>query len=554
MTWRHLAILSDHIHRLESSTGEIAWGIDHHGRDEDDPRAAGTAEVALPAGTRSLLLVDPLPGGLVLDIVRSYRGLTSSELGTLFLGFFAELRERPEATRLTLEAIGLDAEGRPRIIPGIASPRRTSVRRGLGEMLYEAAFGSSWVACLLPVASALQEHPEPLRELVGDLLNDTSEAPGTGDAPGTDDAVTSLRRDLLRRDEVRGRKRGTAEDLAAAIAEVSACLRASTTPGPLPLLPAERDLDPGQALTARLRAGTIRDGLRGSEGPARSGGSAPPASGAARTGDRAQAAPAARSRSHGSARTTARAGTSGARAASARTDGSGGGADSPRAGGSGDGGLADPARRLRRASRQRSGWRHRLSALPSLLTMRPPSSRLTILLAVAACLVVVGTAVLIQSWPSAHEPDETAAARDTSDAGDDRPGQDGAAEDGAGAGGDMSDDEVTDVLGELCERRAEALEAGDAEALEDLTAPGSTAAAADELIDLAAFAGAEHTIDLAEIHVTDRLPDELVVTARMSTTSTIDDEVVDFDARTVEFRLTRIEGEWKVAEVIDTGS
>ncbi|MBR7503283.1 hypothetical protein KCW65_24710, partial [Mycobacterium tuberculosis] len=46
--------------------------------------------------------------------------------------------------------------------------------------------------------------------------------------------------------------------MAAAVAEVSAQLGTLPAPVPLPLVPASRDLDPAQAITARLRAAPAR--------------------------------------------------------------------------------------------------------------------------------------------------------------------------------------------------------------------------------------------------------------------------------------------------------
>ena len=137
MTWEFRATIADDIHRVVDSDGRSAWGVAHNDFDADDPRVLAFAEVALPNGTRSVLVVPASPGGLVLDVVRAYQGLTEAELCTLFLGIIEQLRTctRPE-DRLTLSAFALDADGRPVIVPGVTASLATTPRRALGEMIY----------------------------------------------------------------------------------------------------------------------------------------------------------------------------------------------------------------------------------------------------------------------------------------------------------------------------------------------------------------------------------------------------------------------------------
>ena len=86
MTWKFQATIADDIHRVVDSDGRSAWGVVHNDFDSDHPRVLTLTEVALPSGARSLLIVPASPGGLVLDVVRAYQGLTEPELCTLFLG------------------------------------------------------------------------------------------------------------------------------------------------------------------------------------------------------------------------------------------------------------------------------------------------------------------------------------------------------------------------------------------------------------------------------------------------------------------------------------
>ncbi|MGO3180477.1 MAG: hypothetical protein ACTIJR_13115 [Brevibacterium linens] len=230
MTWEFQATIADDIHHVIDSDGRSAWGVVHNDFDADHPRVLALTEVALPTGARPLLIVPASPGGLVLDVIRAFQGLTEAELCTLFLGIVDELRNctRPD-DRLALSAFALDAQGRPRIIPGVSGPRTTTPRRAVGEMIYQAVFGRPWAEALLPVDLALAESSSALRSLVAGLL---------------DDAATDVR-------------------LETALAEAADSLRTLDRPAALPLVPAESATAPEAALTARLR---VASGLRPNRG------------------------------------------------------------------------------------------------------------------------------------------------------------------------------------------------------------------------------------------------------------------------------------------------
>lgn len=226
MTWEFQATIADDIHRVVDSDGRSAWGVVHNDFDADDPRVLALTEVALPTGARSLLIVPASPGGLVLDVIRTYQGLTEAELCTLFLGIIEELTTctRPE-DRLTLSAFSLDAHGRPVLIPGVSAPIATTPRRAVGEMIYHAVHGRPWAEVLLPVDLALSESSSALRSLVAGLLDDAASEIGLGTA----------------------------------LAEAADSLRTLDRPAALPMVPAESGTSPESALTARLRVAT---GLR----------------------------------------------------------------------------------------------------------------------------------------------------------------------------------------------------------------------------------------------------------------------------------------------------
>ena len=164
MTWELQSPVSDDIYRLVNEQGRTLWGVAHRGFDVDHPQALGFVEVALPSGPTSLLLVEPFAGGFVLDAVRSYQGLVEGELRTLFLGIVDELLSSSDAqSRLCLECIGLDADGHPRIIPGISRTQSSSMRFAVGEMIYHAAYGRPWAQSPLPVTVALSDFSQPVQ-------------------------------------------------------------------------------------------------------------------------------------------------------------------------------------------------------------------------------------------------------------------------------------------------------------------------------------------------------------------------------------------------------
>lgn len=465
MTWEFQATIADDIHRVVDSDGRSAWGVVHNDFDADDARILALTEVALPSGARSLLIVPASPGGLVLDVIRAYQGLTEPELCTLFLGIIEELTTctRPE-DRLTLSAFSLDAHGRPLIIPGVSAPTATTPRRAVGEMIYHAAYGRPWAEVLLPVELALSESSSALRSLVAGLLDDAASDIGLG----------------------------------AALAEVADSLRTLDRPAVLPLVPDESGTSPEAALTARLRAATGLRPNRRSEEDIGSTLSAP--------------APPLR----------------------------GGGVSPLRA-------EAKSSRRSRRERRRAAGRRvwmtpllDSVDALWTRLQAVDPQrafGRSTLLIGLAVCLTVLGGIVVWSSWSSSA----AVSGEDASSAeGTDRSPE---------ATSTPSADDVTEVLEELCESRATALSDGDEAALKALTVPESAAAAADELIDLSAYADSDYSIDVEGVEVVAADGDRVVASALMRSSGGTGAALVEFAEQSVEFELHRVEGTWLVAEV-----
>ena len=492
MTWAFQATVSDDIHRLVNREGETCWGITHDGFDVDHSDARGEADVDLPSGAGTLLVVSPLPGGLVLDTVRSYQGLVEGELSTLFLGIFDELVQTPDAeARLCLECIGLAADGRPRIIPGIRRPPTSSVRFAIGEMIYHAAHGRPWSQSLLPVNIAMPNCSQSLRTLVAQLLDDSADA-----GPLPPRRVSTLQ---------------------STIEEVSIVLRQAGSPSALPLLPtADHDLDPGQALTARLRAANTSNADRG---PSRAdhGPQAP---------DRTLLAP-AHSRPNAEMKARDRAGSADRLRAVSRR-------------GSGRRRLKPPPRRsgsswaARIASAATSRARQLCGLLPSMRRAHGPRSTILRASAVlAVCMTVIGATVMIRSADSGADSASVSAPQDHAEK------------------ASLSDDEVVEVLRTLCDKRAEALSKGDSEGLKALTANDSTAEAADELLDIESFVGYDYSIELEDFDLREKTEDRILVAAQMLTSALVDGQESTFTPRHVEFELVRKAGEWKIAEVLE---
>lgn len=543
MTWEYQSALSDDVFRLLSREGEVAWGVVSGDRGERDPSAIDITEVDLPTGPKSLLIVPPLQGGLILDVIRSYQGLTEGELCTFFLGIIAELSEcsQPQS-RLSLEAFGLDGEGRPRIIPGVHRSPTRSARREVGEMLYHASCGRPWSECLLPVEIALAEASPELRALVTELLDETSpEAP-----------------------------------LSQTLAEVGQSLRRMAAPSALPLIPADHEIDPGGALTARLRAvnghASYRQGTGEAETgePSRSPTTRLRAAGRTDAGHRNAAdsdssAPTRRgrqSRQHGGNRRSRRDQRGSQRSTSLRrrvvrllpagyqsdrADTSHPRTEQPHAGqGHSERGRPERIRhdqkRSGRSTPRQLGWRRLLPGTHASAMRRVTGGFGRICLIGAICLTLIGGLIVVLTW-TRDSPAPTSSERDEA-----------SSEGTASHPAELSEDEIVGVLRDLCDRRAAALSAGDSAALAELTVPDSEAAAADELIDPGSYVGSDYTIELDGIEVDSASATAIVVTADMTAKARRGDDDSEFAIRRVSFELSSSAGEWKVSKVREVDS
>ncbi|GAA1950085.1 hypothetical protein GCM10009689_34040 [Brevibacterium antiquum] len=117
--------------------------------------------------------------------------------------------------------------------------------------------------------------------------------------------------------------------------------------------------------------------------------------------------------------------------------------------------------------------------------------------------------------------------------------------------GRMSDSQILALLDDLCLKRSEALSAGDEQALAALTVPDSSAAAADELLDLHAFVGNDYAIELDDPVVREQSDHHILVQARMSTSVTAEGKKSGFEPTHVEFELVPHGSGWKILAVTE---
>lgn len=117
--------------------------------------------------------------------------------------------------------------------------------------------------------------------------------------------------------------------------------------------------------------------------------------------------------------------------------------------------------------------------------------------------------------------------------------------------GKMSESQILALLDSLCQKRSDALSAGDEQALTALTVPGSSAAAADELLDLHTFVGNDYTIELDDPVIKEQTPHHILVEARMSTSVKSEGDESGFAPTSVEFELAPHGDDWKILAVTE---
>lgn len=548
MKWRYCTTIADRLHRLENDGGEVFWGVE--GVDADDVVEYGRpfADVRLPSGDVSLFLIEPLSGGLAIDVVRAYQGLVQGELITLVLGFLDQLSARPvisERHQIWLEGIGFDATGRPCLIPGMFGPTTTSLHRSMGELIYHSATGTPWTKSLLPVDLAMKSFDRSIRELTIRLLVEASTS-------SRHSAVGSRVKTL--------------------IAEVRAVMVAAGKPCALPLLPVDHDLDPAQALTARLRSAPAREALS----------VRPPMLGEPEhnSSTELQASPLLPVPSRKTIRQketvtqllarvdprtwissmgTAKQST--APDKSSRRLALMGKPVSHEPGGFGTEVTRQPSRDedIEGRSERSSGMNRLRSAARGAYPRfgqghsRGGTSKHRLLLGVALTTVLIGVTIMVWSGfadRNAATAPANAVAEPSTVTQSRASREENVDEQSPSAGPTEMDGTVAKtILEDLCRQRAEALESGNSDAFDALTVPGSEAAKAAENIDLGEFTGGSYSIELSEITINRATNSSIQAWALMTSSVGIDGERHEFGPVEVEFELAFDQGKWKVAQV-----
>lgn len=115
----------------------------------------------------------------------------------------------------------------------------------------------------------------------------------------------------------------------------------------------------------------------------------------------------------------------------------------------------------------------------------------------------------------------------------------------------MSESQILTLLDNLCQKRSDALSAGDDQALAALTVPDSSAAAADELLDLRTFVGNDYAIELADPVIREQTLHHILVEARMATSVKTEGDESGFAPTYVEFELAPHGGAWRILAVTE---
>lgn len=582
--WNFEAEVASGVHRVVAA-GRSSWFVP--GADAGDAAGEWPDPVPAPGWARDAagdrvdgVLVGRMAGGMLIDGLRRQDGLDAGQtVGVLLecLAAGADAPDPPEGeTRMHRGAFALDSAGLIRIIPCTArSLGEVSPGYELGEIGYLCLTGALWA-----------ERGIPVREAVGDS------------ASGLADVLVELL-------ESRGTGRALPRDLAARLSEVC-------RPAPVPFLPSEAEVPPGDALTAQLRldAGYLRRldderRDRGTTDPGTDGGplggshGATHAGGESHTDGESPAGPGIDDGEGPSRRTRGpRAGATGD--AVRRLRGAAGGAatraadpdaDAPASAGSSTRGTA--ALRTAAVQGEAVRARHRRSLglrVRALLPGRRTTGRRGVLVACGAMLsvlaVIAGMVLVVRS--STTGAADTVAA-DAGPAGGPTDGPAGAPPMSSGPAGsaessvpgpagssDIIDDRdpsgteptesaAADPAGafvELSRRRAQAYARADSALLRSLTVPDSPAARADARAGIDGFAGAEVTIDV-EVESDPELSPADDASARPASASLIASmvtrvqepggEVREFPEQRIEVELHLIEGVWRVYAVREAG-
>ena len=468
------------------------------------------------------LIVPRFHGGLLVDALRAYAGLTLGQTLAVLGACLEALSVAPAPSsgrlRCHRRAFGVDAAGAINLVPGHTVPAESVPSEAVefGQLAYLCLTGLTWEEHGVPVPDLVPAVPEPLAGIIIQLLE---AEPGSGPPLGPD---------LL------------------------ASLAAIGQPEQIPFVPVEAEVSVSEAVTAQLRvdasvASALTDRYEHSrprsadrrEGQTRRDDDGPRRGGIGRL--RAAAGHSARDRLHRRRRdSTSRP------AAQRRTH-----RQTPRTqqGRSAAARARGAAARARGAATRSSSTESRLSSTGSRAFRLPrlPLNWVTLIGAAAALLLSLsGIALLTGLIDPGSQAAAPVSARHSP------PGT--AATDAAAATTASGPDDPKDAFAALTRRREQAYHLGDATALAELTVAGSPAAAADGAAEVEAFEGSDISIDIESAEITQQGPDRaLLAVATRTQVREPDGSSRDYGSMRMRVELRRENGSWRVYDAIEQG-
>ena len=468
------------------------------------------------------LIVPRFHGGLLIDALRAYAGLTLGQTLAVLGACLEALSVAPAPSsgrlRCHRRAFGVDAAGAIHLVPGHTVPVESVSSEAVefGQLAYLCLTGLTWEEHGVPVPDLVPAVPEPLAGIIIQLLE---AEPGSGPPLGPD---------LL------------------------ASLAAIGQPEQIPFVPVEAEVSVSEAVTAQLRVdASVTSALTNRyehsrprsadrrEGQTRRDDDSPRRSGIGRL--RAAAGHSARDRLHRRRRdSTSRP------AAQRRTH-----RQTPRTqqGRSAAARARGTAARARGTATRASSTETRLSSTGSRAFRLPrlPLNRVTLIGAAAALLLSLsGIALLTGLIDPGSQAAAPVSARHSP--------LGSAATDAAAAATASGPDDPKDAFAALTRRREQAYHLGDATALAELTVAGSPAAAADGAAEVEAFEGSDISIDIESAEITQQGPDRaLLAVATRTQVREPDGSSRDYGSMRMRVELRRENGSWRVYDAIEQG-
>ncbi|GAA1360429.1 hypothetical protein [Brevibacterium luteolum] len=437
------------------------------------------------------LIVPRFHGGLLVDALRSYAGLTLGQTLAVLGACLEALCAAPEPSsgrlRCHRSAFGVDDAGAIHLVPGHTVPVESVSSEAVefGQLAYLCLTGLTWEEHGVPVPDLTPAVPEPLAGIIIELLE---AEPGGGPAPGPE---------LLTR------------------------LAAMGEPEQIPFVPVEAEVSVSEAVTAQLRVdASVASALTGRYERSREH----------TTGGQRE------KRAHRVEDNTTGSGIGRLRAAAGHS-----GRDRMRRKDS----TQHTAATRRKRQQKRPARQERDTGSRALRLPRLPLNR-TMLIGAAAALVLSLSGIALLT--GLIDPRGEAVAPGS--AGHNPPSDQ--ATEGPAATTASGPENPKDAFAALTRRREQAYHLGDAAALAELTVAGSPAAAADGAADVEAFQGSDISIDIESAQITQQEADraELDVATRTQV-SAPDGSGHDYGSVRMRVELRREDGSWRVYDAIE---